>query len=669
MHISPVLKRLAISGAVLFLLAAAANAAVDPNVYLAMGDGITYGSVYDFTPWPPRLDTLLGSGKTVVNRGKSASRVGYGSSKVNSYLAQYQPGYLLVLYGSNDLGVGNSIDYIIGELRYMIRAAKANSTVPVVGTLPPIFTGASGQSTLNSRIRSLASQEGIQCADVSAAFNGRRSLIMDDGLHPTSEGQQLIARTFHAAIQASPPPISLSLSPSSAQIQDVGTGGQSFAVSATTAWTATDNQAWIAITAGAAGTGNGTVTYRVEANTGPAARSGAITVAASGVSRTFTVNQAAASLAVSPAGFALPATGAAGRQIAVAAHLPWTATSSHPAWLQIVSGFSGTGNGTTTFNVPANGGGARAGSLAFSVGGLSRTATVVQWPQPTWGDAAPADFDGTGSAELAVFQPSTGKWSVAFDTGVQWLFPFGWSAVVPVPADYDGDGLLDFGVYHPATGNWHVLQSFDGQTHSDAFGWIESIPLPGDYDGDGVADLAVFHRPTAQWYFRYSSGGPDASVAFGWSAVIPVPADYDGDGAVDLAVYHPATGDWYVHESSTGNVVARQLGGSQALPVPADYDGDGKADVAVFTRATAQWQVTYSGGGSLALAFGWSAVLPVPADYDGDGQADVAVYHPAGGNWYVRQSSDETTVATPNGGPGQNPVLLNSLIHSWFRLP
>ena len=102
--------------------------------------------------------------------------------------------------------------------------------------------------------------------------------------------------------------------------------------------------------------------------------------------------------------------------------------------------------------------------------------------------------------------------------------------------------------------------------------------------------------------------------------------------------------------------------------MPADYDGDGAADVAVFTRATARWQVAYSGGGSLAMAFGWSAVLPVPADYDGDGTADLAIYHPAGGKWYIRQSSDLATVVKTLGGPGQNPVLRNSLIHSWFKL-
>jgi len=110
------------------------------------------------------------------------------------------------------------------------------------------------------------------------------------------------------------------------------------------------------------------------------------------------------------------------------------------------------------------------------------------------------------------------------------------------------------------------------------------------------------------------------------------------------------------------------LGGGKALPVPADYDGDGKADCATFTRANGTWQIAYSGGGGLTQGFGWSATLPVPADYDGDGQADLAVYHPAGGKWYVLSSQTGATLVKSLGGTDRQPVLLNSLIYSWFKM-
>jgi hypothetical protein len=55
------------------------------------------------------------------------------------------------------------------------------------------------------------------------------------------------------------------------------------------------NNAWITITAGSSGTGNGTVNYDVSANTG-AARNGTITIA----DQTFTVAQAGCQYVVTP---------------------------------------------------------------------------------------------------------------------------------------------------------------------------------------------------------------------------------------------------------------------------------------------------------------------------------------------------------------------------------
>src|SRR5574338_159874 len=82
-----------------------------------------------------------------------------------------------------------------------------------------------------------------------------------------------------------------SLTPTSVSAASTGisSSGISVVTGTSCSWTATSNNAWITVTAGANGTGPGTVTYTVAANPGTTVRTGTITIA--GI--TFTVTQAA----------------------------------------------------------------------------------------------------------------------------------------------------------------------------------------------------------------------------------------------------------------------------------------------------------------------------------------------------------------------------------------
>jgi len=66
-----------------------------------------------------------------------------------------------------------------------------------------------------------------------------------------------------------------------------GTGSVTVTAGSSCSWTAVSNATWITITSGSSGTGNGTVTYAVSANTGASQRTGTMTIAG----KTFTVNQ------------------------------------------------------------------------------------------------------------------------------------------------------------------------------------------------------------------------------------------------------------------------------------------------------------------------------------------------------------------------------------------
>lgn len=68
-----------------------------------------------------------------------------------------------------------------------------------------------------------------------------------------------------------------------------GTGSVNVTTPAGCAWTASSGAAWITLTAGASGNGNGTVSFSVAANPGTSSRTGTLTIAG----QTFTVTQAA----------------------------------------------------------------------------------------------------------------------------------------------------------------------------------------------------------------------------------------------------------------------------------------------------------------------------------------------------------------------------------------
>ena len=84
---------------------------------------------------------------------------------------------------------------------------------------------------------------------------------------------------------------SYAIAPSSAQVAASATTGQvTVTTTANCAWTATSNASWLTITSGATGSGSGTVSYSVAANSTTAQRVGTLSIAG----QTFTVTQAAA---------------------------------------------------------------------------------------------------------------------------------------------------------------------------------------------------------------------------------------------------------------------------------------------------------------------------------------------------------------------------------------
>ena len=94
--------------------------------------------------------------------------------------------------------------------------------------------------------------------------------------------------SFQVLVDGEP---SLAVAPAITNVSAAAGSGKRIGVSANVPWTAAENQSWIMIATGGAGSGNGTITFNVEANSG-VIRFGAITVTGGGLSRTCTVVQA-----------------------------------------------------------------------------------------------------------------------------------------------------------------------------------------------------------------------------------------------------------------------------------------------------------------------------------------------------------------------------------------
>ena len=170
----------------------------------------------------------------------------------------------------------------------------------------------------------------------------------------------------------------IELSPSSASFnKDAANGSFVVAAPAHCQWSATSNSAWLGVTSGSAGTGNGTVAYSVDRNRDVNARTGTIALGA----RMFTVNQAgdppapqACEYSVTPIEFSpcmsvpynLTAT------ITTQQGCTWTAAPG-ASWISVTGGQSGNGPGVISFAVSDNWDAPRQGVV------------MVRWPSVTAG--------------------------------------------------------------------------------------------------------------------------------------------------------------------------------------------------------------------------------------------------------------------------------------------
>jgi Putative binding domain, N-terminal/Viral BACON domain len=249
--------------------------------------------------------------------------------------------------------------YSISAPSQNLPAPGGMGTVNVSAGVGCTWTASSGAPWITITSGASGTGNGPVAFNVAANTGAARTAML------TIAGQAFIVTQDGVA---APPPCMYSIAPASQNAgANASTGTVTVTAGAGCAWTATSNAAWLSVTSGATGTGNGSVGYSVAANTG-AARAGTITIAG----QTFTVTQDAAAApppcmySISPNSQNFTVLGGSGMvNVTAGSGCTWTASSSAP-WITITSGSSGTGNGSVMFSVAANLLGSRSGTLTIA---------------------------------------------------------------------------------------------------------------------------------------------------------------------------------------------------------------------------------------------------------------------------------------------------------------
>jgi hypothetical protein len=167
-------------------------------------------------------------------------------------------------------------------------------------------------------------------------------------------GSVVAACGHNSPSEPTPVPCSYTLSASSLSF---GPSGGPGSLNVTTAshctWTTVSDRAWISITSGASGTGNGVVNVSLTPNPSETARTGTLTIAGQAVS-VQEEGLGDCTLDIAPTNASFNKDSANGSfAVTAPAHCQWSATSNS-AWLAVTSGSPGSGNGTVGYSVDRN---------------------------------------------------------------------------------------------------------------------------------------------------------------------------------------------------------------------------------------------------------------------------------------------------------------------------
>lgn len=279
----------------------------------------------------------------------------------------------------------------------------------------------------------------------------------------------------------------LTISPPSGSYS--ASGGTGFVtVSSNVAWVATSDSAWIVL-----GAITNSVAYTVSSNSG-GSRSGVISITGGGITRTFSVSQAAfvGVLTITPA--ANLSSGSGLYNVAVTANVSWTSFSTAPDWLTIIGGGSGSSNNTLSYYVTGNlYAWPRNGSITVTGGGLEASCVVTQ-------AAAEASLEISSYPNLYPLSGAATNQSMGIASNTDWTASSdqSWLTINSYTGSLDGTIIYSITANTVTSTRSAVITITDGsivrtvtitQAAADASLWVDLTASVGA--GGGSQSLAV----------------------------------------------------------------------------------------------------------------------------------------------------------------------------------
>lgn len=177
---------------------------------VCIGDSITAGQYLPEgeKPWPALI-----TGYEIVNAGVNGDTTRLALERFPRDVQERAPSAVVIQFGLNDCNKWATDRGLFrvspgafkSNLSEMTARAMAFGSDPFLCTITPSYRSerhASDVAFYDDIVREV--QDHTQCplVDVNAVFQGRRDLLMDDGLHLNQHGHRLYSQTVQAALDS-----------------------------------------------------------------------------------------------------------------------------------------------------------------------------------------------------------------------------------------------------------------------------------------------------------------------------------------------------------------------------------------------------------------------------------------------------------------------------------